>query len=294
MALFLSLLTIFFWGISFIATKIVVGGIPPITLAFFRFVISLAVLAILNFFSKNGNLSKTEKREAMWAGLWGITAYFVFENMGVKFTTPAQASLLISTVPIFTIILADIRRKKASSIKLYFFSSVSLFGVFFITISKGLTFNSGMLGDFLVLVAAVSWAFYTFHIEKLEKSDNILITFEMTKWGTLFLLPISAVELFITPVRFSALRPDFILWILFLGVLCSGLGYAMWNYGVKKLGSRASGNLLYLIPLVSVSMDAIMMKNPPNAYVYIGGTLIMLGVVMSEKVAHWEKIKVSS
>ncbi len=229
-----------------------------------------------------------EKADAKWAGFWGITAYFVFENMGVKFTTPAQASLLISTVPIFTVITADLRRKKASSAKLYLFSLLSLSGVLLITLSRGLAFNSGMFGDILVLIAALSWAFYTFHVERLGKADNILATFEMTKWGVVFLIPFSVAELFLIPPNPSRFNSTFVLWLLFLGVLCSGLGYAMWNYGVKKLGSRTTGNLLYLIPVVSVSMDALILKNPPNVYVYVGGTLVMIGVVMSEKLARAE------
>ena len=295
MALFLALITIFFWGISFVATKVVVKEIPPITLATFRFLISLLVLKIVvQASSKKPKLSKEERKNAILAGFWGITMYFIFENMGVKFTTPSQASLLISSVPIFTIIIQDVQRKRMSSLMLYLLSFVSLTGVSLIVFSRGLTFNYSMVGDAFILIAAFSWGMYTLYVDKLEKADNIVSTLAMTKWGFIFLIPFSTIEyLIVKPHLLYVFRPDILLWFLFLGVLCSGLGYVTWNHGIKTLGSRTTNNLLYLIPVVSVAADSLMLKNSPPFIVYIGGALIMFGVIRGEKLARREDLTVS-
>ncbi len=294
LAFLLSILTILFWGISFVATKVVVKEIPPITLATLRFFISFFILAIAMLLSskKKTNLSKIEKKHAALAGFWGVTMYFIFENLGVKFTTPSQASLLISAVPIFTIVIADVQRRKKSSIVLYLMSFVSLFGVALIVFSEGFKFNYGMLGDILILFAAFSWGMYTLYVDKLEKADNLASTLEMTKWGLLFLTPFSLIEVIVEKPNFSQfIRADIVLWLLFLGILCSGFGYLMWNYGVKILGSRTTSIFLYLIPLVSISADSIMLKNPPTISIYIGGTLIILGVILGKKSAKKEDVK---
>lgn len=294
LAFLLSTLTISFWGISFVATKIVVKEIPPITLATLRFSISFFILAVVTLFSsKKPKLSKMEKRHAALAGFWGVTMYFIFENLGVKFTTPSQASLLISTVPIFTIAIADVQRRKRSSVVLYFMSFISLFGVALIVFSEGFKFNYGMLGDILILFAAFSWGMYTLYVDKLERADNFVSTLEMTKWGLFFLIPFSLIEMIVKKPDFIHFaRSDIILWLLFLGILCSGLGYVMWNYGVKVLGSRTTSNFLYLIPLISVTTDSVMLKDPPTISIYIGGGLIILGVIVGEKSAKKEDVKV--
>ena len=286
-----AIVTVSFWGISFIAIKIVVEVIPPITLATIRFAISLlALLAFTSLTSKEKRLPKSAKKYSILAGFWGITMYFIFENIGVRFTTPSQASLLISTVPIFTIAIADLYRRKMSDFKLYIMSFLSLAGVAVIILSNGLKFNSDILGDLLVLLAAFSWGMYTLYVDKLENYDNLLTTLEMTKWGLIFLIPFSAVEIFIeSPKVVNFFRPEILLWLLFLGILCSGFGYVMWNYAIKRLGSRTSSNFIYLIPLVSIIADSLVLKHVPSMGVYVGGALVMTGVILGERFSRTEE-----
>ncbi len=247
----------------------------------------------MKLFLKKPKLSKKERKNAILAGFWGITMYFIFENFGIKFTTPSQASLLISSVPLFTIAIADIYRRKRSSFWLYTMSSISLCGVALIVFSNGFKFNYKMMGDAFILLAAFSWGMYTLYVDKLKEADNLVSTLEMTKWGLIFLIPFSIVEfLIVKPHFYSIFQLNLLLWLLFLGMLCSGLGYVMWNHGIKILGSRTTSNLLYLIPLVSVTADSLMMKNPPPFIVYIGGGFIMFGVIVGEKLAKKEDIKV--
>jgi drug/metabolite transporter (DMT)-like permease len=286
------LLTIFFWGISFVATKVAVKEISPITLATIRFLLSFVILKIIFRISrKDSNLSREDRKNAIFAGFWGVTMYFIFENVGVKFTTPSQASLLISTVPIFTMVIQDVQRRKLSSLLSYLLSFVSLLGVALIVFSNGVEFNYGMMGNIFELLAAFSWGMYTLYVDKLGKTDNFLSTVEMTKWGMFFLFPFSIAEYSIAKPKLSYMfQPNVFLWILFLGIVCSGLGYVMWNHGIKTLGSRTTSNLLYLIPLVSVIADSWMLKNPPSLIVYLGGGLIMFGVIVGEKLATREAL----
>jgi len=288
----LALLVIFFWGISFVAIKVVVSVIPPITMALFRFMISFFILWIFSKIKPNGQkLPKKAKVLSMLAGLWGITIYFIFENFGVNFTTPAQASILIATVPIFTIFIMDVSRKKMSGILLYVMSFTSLIGVSIIILSNGFDFRGDVIGDLLVLVAAISWGMYTLYIEKLSGYDNLMTTVEMTKWGLIFLIPFSAVEMYIRrPDVLSFFRTDVILWLLFLGTLCSGFGYLIWNYAVRTAGSRTTSNFIYLIPVVSVIADAVILRNIPSLWLYIGGGVTMVGVIVGERLGRKEEL----
>ncbi|MGC8544706.1 DMT family transporter [Athalassotoga sp.] len=292
LSIILGLTIIFFWGISFVAIKVVVSVIPPITMATLRFIISWIILWVFSRLTvKDRKLPKKAKFLSAMAGLWGITIYFVFENFGVSFTTPSQASILIATVPIFTIIIADISRRKASSFMLYLMSFLSLAGVTIIIASNGFELKGDALGDLLVLGAAISWGMYTLYINKLENYDNLLTTVEMTKWGLIFLIPFSIIEISVErPNVATFLRPDVILWLLFLGTLCSGFGYLIWNYAVRSLGSRTSSNFIYLIPVVSVLADTMILKNIPSVWIYIGGAITMVGVILGERLGKKEEI----
>lgn len=291
LGIILGLTVIFFWGISFVAIKIVVSVIPPITMATMRFAISWFILWLFSKLTlKERKLPKKAKWLSILAGIWGITIYFMFENFGVSFTTPSQASILIATVPIFTIIIADIFRRKSSSFMLYLMSFVSFAGVSMIIVSNGFELKGDALGDLLMLGAAISWGMYTLYINKLFNYDNLLTTVEMTKWGLIFLIPFSIIELSIErPDITTFFRADVILWLVFLGALCSGFGYLIWNYAVRSLGSRTSSSLIYLIPVVSVLADTMILKNIPSIWIYIGGVITMIGVILGEKIGKKEE-----
>jgi drug/metabolite transporter (DMT)-like permease len=222
---------VFFWGISFVAIKIVVSVIPPITMAVLRFCISWLILWAFSKFTIRNKISLS--RKAKWlsilAGLWGITLCFIFENVGVNYTTPAQASILISTMPIFTIVITDFFKRKISSLKLYMMSLVALIGVFVVVLSNGFNIGGDVFGDILILIAAFSWDMYTFYIDKLSGYDNLVTTIEMTKWEVIFLIPFSVVEIILRHGEFVPIKVDVVLWLLFLAMLCSGFGYLIWN-----------------------------------------------------------------
>jgi drug/metabolite transporter (DMT)-like permease len=222
---------VFFWGVSFVAIKIVVGVIPPITMAVLRFCISWLILWAFSKFTIRNKISLS--RKAKWlsilAGLWGITLCFIFENVGVNYTTPAQASILISTMPIFTIVITDFFKRKISSLKLYMMSLVALIGVVVVVLSNGFNIGGDVFGDILILIAAFSWDMYTFYIDKLSGYDNLVTTIEMTKWEVIFLIPFSVVEIILRHGEFVPIKVDVVLWLLFLAMLCSGFGYLIWN-----------------------------------------------------------------
>lgn len=281
---------VFFWGISFVAIKIVVGVIPPITMAVLRFCISWLILWAFSKFTIRNKISLS--RKAKWlsilAGLWGITLCFIFENVGVNYTTPAQASILISTMPIFTIVITDFFKRKISSLKLYMMSLVALIGVFVVVLSNGFNIGGDVFGDILILIAAFSWGMYTFYIDKLSGYDNLVTTIEMTKWGVIFLIPFSLVEIILRHGEFVPIKVDVMLWLLFLAALCSGFGYLIWNYVIRTIGPRSAANLIYLVPLISVISDFLILGNMPSLWFYVGGLILMIGVILGERFSRKE------
>lgn len=281
---------VFFWGISFVAIKIVVGVIPPITMAVLRFCISWLILWAFSKFTIRNKISLS--RKAKWlsilAGLWGITLCFIFENVGVNYTTPAQASILISTMPIFTIVITDFFKRKISSLKLYMMSLVALIGVVVVVLSNGFNIGGDVFGDILILIAAFSWGMYTFYIDKLSGYDNLVTTIEMTKWGVIFLIPFSVVEIILRHGEFVPIKVDVVLWLLFLAVLCSGFGYLIWNYVIRTIGPRSAANLIYLVPLISVISDFLILGNIPSLWFYVGGLILMIGVILGERFSRKE------
>jgi len=113
----------------------------------------------------------------------------------------------------------------------------------------------------------------------------LAVTRDMTLWGFLVLIPFSIFENFNSKIVFFE---GFLDWkavsgLLFLGVLCSSLGYFFWNKALQKLGARYTTNGIYFMPFVTALFEAIFLKNFPGVLTITGGALIIFGLFISEK-----------
>ncbi|MGB3367700.1 MAG: DMT family transporter, partial [Acidaminobacteraceae bacterium] len=103
------IITVIIWGISFINIRVAVMVLPAMTLGFIRFFIATVIMFIIMIKTKTSfKIHKEDRLSFIIAGSVGITAYFFFENNGVKYTTASVASLMIAAIPVFAIITESI------------------------------------------------------------------------------------------------------------------------------------------------------------------------------------------
>uniref|UniRef100_A9A7B3 EamA domain-containing protein n=1 Tax=Methanococcus maripaludis (strain C6 / ATCC BAA-1332) TaxID=444158 RepID=A9A7B3_METM6 len=283
LGILLMFLTVIFWGISFVATKIILVYIPPITIGFIRFAIASMILIVLvrNFSS----YSKKDFLNLVLAGFLGITSYFLFENVALEYTTATNAALIAATVPIFYLMVSDVVEKRISSKIKYFGSLIGLFGVSILILNGKFILELNPLGDLLMLGAVFTWVLYTFVIQKLEKHDNLKVTRDITLIGALLFVPFMLIEfgskgvldlgIFLNlPITFA---------VLYLAIFCSAIAYLFWNMSIRLAGASTTTNGIYFIPIIAMIADSIILKNIPNSYAIIAAVLVLFGVYISEK-----------
>ncbi|WP_257211950.1 MULTISPECIES: DMT family transporter [unclassified Mesotoga] len=248
------------WGGSYIFTKVAVSSLPPMLLAFLRFAIAVVILFPISL-NKRGSFNTVDHKNAALAGLSGITFYFFFENYGLTMTNAADASLIVSTAPILTILLYDLIRKKYDLFE-YLGGLVAFSGLSVIIYSGRFADGSSVTGNLFSFGAAVSWTAYTYFYEKIHNS-SIWTTLEIMLWGLLFSAPfaLSEILLFKRPVVFSF---GAVSGILFLGIFASALGYIMWNKGIDLWGGKAATLWVYTIPVFTVIADIVFLGNSPS------------------------------
>lgn len=274
------LLTVFFWGISFISIKIAVSEVPPLTMALIRFAMASAILlAIIRRVEPEAKVDKNDRNNMMLAGFLGITIYFFFENIGVKLTTASNASLIISLTPIMAIIMDVLIFKSRISSGRMLGIIVSVIGSYLVVTANGqIDFSStAFRGNLLMLGAMLSWVFYTGMNKSLQgKYSGLFLTTYQTLWGTIFLLPMSLLEykhwhLF----SLTALGN-----IFFLAVCCSALGYFLYLYALKKLDVTITTLYLNLVPIVAVISGYLILQETILPIQLLGGLFIIAGILM--------------
>jgi len=282
----LAILTVIIWGLTFISTKVLIkNGLSPQEIFLLRFL--MAYIGIW-FISPHRLLANNWKHE-LWllaGGATGGSIYFLAENTALGITTASNVSFIVCTSPLFTTFLSLFFYKKEKVTPVLVGGSVlALIGVLLIVYNGSFVLKISPVGDFLSLVAALSWAFYSLIVKKLSAFyDSIFITRKVFFYGILTVLPAFIFSPWRT--RFSSLiETSVLLNLLFLGVLASLICYAIWNLALKHLGTIRATNYIYLVPLVTFIGSSALLNEEVTVVSFIGSVLILGGVYIAEKKA---------
>jgi len=269
-----------FWGISFVSIKVVVPMMGPIGLAYYRFVISSVVILIMIKVGKGSiKIDPKDIPKFVLSGFLGIVAYFYFQNTGINLTTASEASIIIASIPIFSLMLETvITKKKLSPLKLILVI-ISFIGVFIMI--GGAQNSSGntnyKLGYLMMFGAVFSWVFYGITSKPLsEKYTQMTIVFYQGLFGAIILGCLTYFE----PTYTITWSPTLIINLLYLAVLCSGITYYFYNYAISHMGVATSNLYLNLIPLIAVVTGSILLKERISMNQLLGGLLVLSAVFM--------------
>lgn len=280
----IAILVVGVWGLTFISTKILIGhGLSPQEIFLLRF--SIAYLGIWILFPRR--LFADSWRDELWLFLGGITGgsfYFLTENMALEITLATNVSFIVSTAPLLTTILSlMVYKKEKASRSLIGGSLLALVGVALVVYNGSFVLKISPLGDFLTLLAALSWAFYSLIMKEMSgRYGTFFITRKIFFYGILTILPAFAVH----PWHFDMhqiLQPAVWVNLLFLGVLASLICFAVWNLVLKQLGTVRASNYIYLNPLFTLIGSAFLLGERLTAVAAVGAVCILGGVYLAGK-----------
>jgi len=291
-ALFSMIICVFIWGFSFISIKIAVAVFPPMTLGAVRFAMANIVLFVLYCLSlkKPGerNILRNVKEDLPFlvcSGLTGVTFYFFGENNGVARVTASEASIIVASIPVLTVVADWVVSKAAadgSDTQLgwrhWLGAFVSMAGVVLVA---GVSFSlSGSIsGYFYMAVAAFCWVFYGLLTRPLFKRnrERIYIVFWQNFFGFLGFLPFA----FLERSAWSMPSPYVFFHVLFLGLFCSAMGYWLYAHALEVLGMSVAAVFINLIPVVTVIAGFFIMGDRLTVLQWAGAALVIGGVYLT-------------
>jgi drug/metabolite transporter (DMT)-like permease len=156
-----ALFTIIVWGITMVSTKVLLHeGLSPEEIIIIRFIMAYLFLWIL--YPRTHRI-KSWRDELIFMGM-GITSgslYFYFENTALVYTSATNASLICALIPLLTaIMIYFVFREKPLTKRFWAGSSISIIGTVLVILNGAFSFQFNLLGDFLALMAIVSWSVY--------------------------------------------------------------------------------------------------------------------------------------
>lgn len=279
-----GILTAVIWGTTFISTKVLLNDFEPISVLVYRFLIAYVAMMII----KPKPLRFESLKKEFWyfmAGLLGVTIYFLFENIGLTYTLASNASVIVSTAPMFTALLAFIFLKNEKPKKFFFIGFVfAMTGIALISFQGTSNLELHVVGDLLALGAAIVWAIYSIILKKhISMSSHMIeITKRIIFYGIITMLPFGAIfgaELQMDKLFSGVNLVNF----LYLGIGASAICYVTWNYSLEVLGALKASLYIYLVPVIAIITSVIVLGEPFTLTVGIGVVLTLAGLMISEK-----------
>jgi drug/metabolite transporter (DMT)-like permease len=271
--------TALIWSSSFAITKVALAEIPPMTIGALRFVLAALVLGVLVHTKRDKRLPSVRQRmHIAFAGLLGITVYFALENMGVDLASATDATLIVASYPIITLVLELLFGSTSFSVLRLAGMLIAVGGVWLI-VSDGAGDNGGgrLLGDLILVAGGVVWAAYNLLAQRdTSGASPIVVTYYQTLAGAGGFVLLSLVE----SSRWSVPSPSNIARIVFLAALCSVAAFLLYNYGLRTLAPSATVNLLNIATVAGPVWAVLLAGEKITGPQIAGGAIVITGVVL--------------
>lgn len=275
----LVLVQVFFASLAIIG-RVVLPVVPPAALVTFRILGAAAALLLVN--TIRGGPWITDRRalaRAAFAGWLGVTANQSLYLFGLQHSTAVNATILVTTVPVFTVfgsLLLGLERP--SALKLAGIGLAAL-GALYLVDPARLSFSPGVaLGNLLILLGMICYASY-FLVSKplVARYDPITASTYVMLFAALGVLPFGVPALL--GADYHAVSAT-IWWLVTYVVLGPTIGAYFLNlWALRRASSNTVATFMYLQPLLAAAVAPLVLPGESLARrTIVAGLAIFAGL----------------
>lgn len=279
--------SVIFWGISFILTKELFLTEEHMTVTLLITLrLAIASLVMVPMLALTHKLQRIRREDIKWFLLLALCEPFIYhlcETNGVRLVSGSLASVIIATIPLFVPFGMWAAYRQRIKPVMIIGVVLSLAGVVLMLNTTLLDPNTSLLQGLLFLSGAVVIAVvYTLLLVKVVKNYHPLV---ITTWqnviGLAYFLPL-AFAFDGGHIALLSWSPKMLLLLLVLGICCSTLAYAGYNYGVRTLGASEACIFNNAIPVFSL-IAAVAIGQEASSWIKVAGIAIVIaGVVIAQ------------
>lgn len=161
--LFLLLLVTLIWGTTFVVIKDALDVISPALLLALRFTAALLLMSWIKF----------DRKALKPALILGVLSFagFAFQTVGIDLSSASNAAFITGLSVVLTPVVARLFWKQTTTPIVWIAAGIALLGLVIMTLRDG--FGAVSIGDVLVLVTAVSYAFYIVYLGEIANDYKV-------------------------------------------------------------------------------------------------------------------------
>ena len=268
------------WALNFSIIKVGLEAIRPHGFNALRF--PLAALLLLAVLLGTGRLRMPDREDRWRIVVLGVIGNFVYQLLfisGIARSRAGNASVLLATAPIFTAALTAAFGHERIRPAAWAGVVATVVGIALVVASGGSGLRFGMetlVGDLLMVAAAVVWAVYTVGARDLVRKYGSVAVTAWTLWAGAVLLLLAGIpdltklDGSVPPMAWAA--------VAYAGLLGLGVSYLLWYRGVQVLGNTRTAAFGNLVPVFAILAAWPILGEVPNVWQLVGAFVIIGGI----------------
>lgn len=278
----LPLLTVIIWGGNSIINKMAASAIEPSAMSFYRWAFAMLLLTpfCLPSIIKSRHVIRPYLSKLAFLALLGMVINQSLGYYAGLTTTASNMSLIISLVPLISVFLSvPLLGKRISTLSIVG-AVISLAGLTFMLGHGDVTFflhQPITQGDGLMVIAAITYAAYCVLLKRWKMP--------ITNWQMIYMQGMFAVAM-LMPLWLTSdnlLPPkESIPLIMYASIAASIAAPWMWVKAIDVIGAESSAMFMNLMPVVAVSLAAVLLGEKIESYHLMGGLMVISGVILAQ------------
>jgi drug/metabolite transporter (DMT)-like permease len=277
-------LMLFLWSMNYVAGKIALNHLDPVSLACFR--IELAALIMLPIYFLRGQRAKLRARD-LWPfaylGFFGVVMNQGLFTVGLNYTTSGRSSVVIAVGPIIILLLARAMKLEALTPGKIIGMAVAFAGVFLLETEQGSPSRSPFLfWDMVTLGGTIGFSIYTVLGKRVAAQyDAISMNTFNCVAAALMLLPLALRQ---------SLHLDWkaVGWVGWTGMAYMAVGssvaaYTLFYWLLRYMTASRIAAVSYFQPIAVLLLAVAFLGEHPTRNLLLCTALVLIGVYLAER-----------
>jgi O-acetylserine/cysteine efflux transporter len=272
------------WSFNYVAGKIALRTLDPITLASFR--LELAAIVMLAIYFAQRQRTPLQLRDIWpfaYLGFFGAIVNQGFFTVGLHYTTSDHSAVIIAVGPLIILLLARALKLEALTIGKILGMTISFAGVYLLETEQGSPAHSPFLvGDIITLGGVIGFAIYTVLGKRVaDQYDSVSMNTFNCVAAAIILLPVSIRQAM--HLNWHSVALSGWLGMAYMAIGSSVAAYTIFYWVLRYMTASRVGAISYFQPVVVILLSIAFLGERPTRNLLEGTALVLLGVFLAER-----------
>ncbi len=292
-------LVVVVWAVNFIAAKVGLRYLPPVTMASLRVVLAglsmVPAYLICSRLPAFRDASRFRERgfsggdiwTFLYLGFFGVVVNQMCFTLGLHYTSVSHAAVIVGMGPIYTLVLAVLFRLEKATGHKVIGMAMAFAGVAVLATDNGISPRSpSLLGDAITMTGSIGFATYAVLGKRVAGKYDALTMAAFNHFaGAVIVLPVALEQVRANGGPATMWRT--VPWqgwaaLMYMAVLSSALAYIFYFWLLRYLEVSQLSAFTYLLPVLATILGILWLGERGSLLQILGGALALGGVYWVE------------